>query len=194
MTTRAHLNPTLTDAELIAAVAARDQLALATVYDRHGPTVYSLACRIVSTPQIAEEIVQEVFLRLWNEPHRFDPTRGALRSFLYREAHSRSIERIRSEQARCRREERVDREEARPDLDVAQDAWHHIRRERIATALLELSVGEREAIDLAYFGGHTYREVAVMLGIAEGTVKSRIRLGLQKLARHLGDLELEETA
>jgi len=175
----------LDDATLVAAVGESDQLALKELYRRHGPAVYGLARRVVVDADRAEEVVQEVFLRLWNEPERFDPTRGALRSFLYRQAHSRSVERIRSEEARRRREERHDREQLHPAYDVEIEAWELIRSELVKDALDTLAEGEREAITLAYFGGRTYREVAVLLDLPEGTVKSRIRLGLNKLADQL---------
>jgi len=175
----------LDDATLVAAVGSRDEIALQEIYRRHGQALYGLACRVLHQPQLAEDVVQEVFLRLWNEPQRFDASRGALRSFLYREVQSRSVERIRSEEARRRREQRHEREIVLDDYDLEHEAWRLIRAERVKEALGELSDAERESIYLAYFGGHTYREVATLLGLSEGTVKSRIRLGLQKLAGKL---------
>jgi RNA polymerase sigma-70 factor (ECF subfamily) len=175
----------LDDVALVAAVGLSDQLALKELYRRHGPAIYSLARRVLVDADRADEVVQDVFLRLWNEPERFDAHRGALRSFLYRQAHSRAVERVRSEEARRRREARHDREEVRPDYDVELEAWELIRSELVKDALAELSETEREVITLAYFGGHTYREVAVILDLPEGTVKSRIRLGMNKLADQL---------
>ena len=175
----------LDDASLVAAVARSDELALQELYQRHGAAVYGLARRVLVDPDRAEEVVQEVFLRLWNEPERFNPTRGQLRSFLNRQAHSRAVERVRSEEARRRREERHDRENVGPAYDVEIEAWELIRSELVKEALDELSDAERQAITLAYFGGHTYRDVAVMLDLPEGTIKSRIRLGLGKLADKL---------
>ena len=175
----------LDDAALVAAVAHSDQRALEELYERHGPALYGLARRVLVDADRAEEVVQEVFLRLWNEPERFEPDRGALRSFLYRQVHSRSVERIRSEEARRRREERHDREALPSDYDVEAEAWQLIRSELVKDAVARLSEGEREAITLAYFGGRTYREVAEQLDLPEGTVKSRIRLGLNKLASEL---------
>jgi RNA polymerase sigma-70 factor (ECF subfamily) len=175
----------LDDASLVAAVARSDELALQELYQRHGAAVYGLARRVLVDPDRAEEVVQEVFLRLWNEPERFDPARGQLRSFLNRQAHSRAVERVRSEEARRRREERHDRENVAPAYDVEIEAWELIRSELVKEALDELSEAERQAITLAYFGGHTYRDVAVMLDLPEGTIKSRIRLGLGKLADKL---------
>lgn len=175
----------LDDADLVTAVARSDQLALQELYTRHGAAVYGLARRVLVDAERAEEVVQEVFLRLWNEPGRFDPARGALRSFLNREAHSRAIERVRSEEARRRREERHERERAEPPRDVEVEAWELIRSALVKEAMAELSEGERQAITLAYYGGRTYREVAVELDQPEGTIKSRIRIGLTKLADKL---------
>ncbi|MGZ4680880.1 MAG: sigma-70 family RNA polymerase sigma factor [Acidimicrobiales bacterium] len=175
----------LDDASLVAAVGRSDERALQELYERHGAAVYGLARRVLIDADRAEEVVQEVFLRLWNEPGRFDPARGKLRSFLNRQAHSRAVERVRSEEARRRREERHDRENVDPAYDVEIEAWELIRSELVKDALDQLTAAERQAITLAYFGGHTYREVAVMLDLPEGTIKSRIRLGLGKLADKL---------
>ncbi len=175
----------LDDARLIDAVGRGDQQALAEAYRRHGDGVYGLVRRVLADGAMAEEVTQEVFLRLWNEPHRYDADRGALRSFLLRQAHSRAVERVRSEEARRRREERVDRENVPPLADVEQQAMDGLSSRAVADALATLNEAEREAIVLAYFGGHSYREVALRLDLPEGTVKSRIRLGLAKLADRL---------
>jgi RNA polymerase sigma-70 factor (ECF subfamily) len=172
----------LDDARLVAAVAQRHQEALAEIYRRHGDSVFALIRRVMADRSIAEEITQEVFLRLWNEPERYDADRGALRSFLYRQGHSRAVERIRSEEARRRREARVDREAVPVAPDVEAQALQGLGSRAVADALADLSEAERQAIVLAYFGGLSYREVAVRLDLPEGTVKSRIRLGLAKLA------------
>ena len=163
----------------------RDQQALAEVYRRHGDGVFGLTRRVLADGAMAEEVTQEVFLRLWDEPHRYDPDRGALRSFLLRQAHSRAVERVRSEEARRRREDRVDRENVPTPPDVEQQALDDLSSEALTEALGTLSEGERQAIVLAYFGGNSYREVALRLDLPEGTVKSRIRLGLAKLADRL---------
>jgi RNA polymerase sigma-70 factor (ECF subfamily) len=175
----------LDDANLIAAIGRGEQPALAEVYRRHGDAVFGLARRVLRDPAMAEEVTQEVFLRLWDEPHRFDAGRGALRSFLLRQSHSRAVERVRQEEARRRREDRVDREAPPPVADVEAQALAGLTNREVADALAALSEGEREAIVLAYFGGHSYRDVASRLGLPEGTVKSRIRLGLGKLADRL---------
>jgi RNA polymerase sigma-70 factor (ECF subfamily) len=175
----------LDDGRLVLSVGSGSQDALAEVYRRHGDGVFGLARRVLGDQAMAEEVTQEVFLRLWDEPHRYDADRGALRSFLLRQAHSRAVERVRAEEARRRREDRVDREAVPSPPDVEQQALAGIGNEALADALAGLSEGERQAIVLAYFGGHSYREVAARLDLPEGTVKSRIRLGLAKLADRL---------
>ena len=183
------------DAALARAVVDGSDDALREIYQRHAGAMYALARRVLGDEHRAEEVVQEVFLRLWTEPQRYDAGRGALRSFLYRETHSRSIERIRSEQARARREaddHRRDPMSVQHD-DIEREVWAMIRSELVRDALAHLSEGERQAIELAYFGGHTYREVAAMLSLPEGTVKSRIRLGLNKLSTALADAGLGTT-
>jgi len=184
------LNHELDDARLIDAITRGEQHALAEAYRRHGDSVYGLTRRVLVDGAMAEEVTQEVFLRLWEEPHRFDPDRGALRSFLLRQSHSRAVERVRSEEARRRREDRVDRETVPARPDVEQQAMAGLSSDALADALATLSPGEREAIVLAYFGGHSYRDVAIRLDLPEGTVKSRIRLGLAKLADRLEASEL----
>ena len=176
-----------TDADLVAAIAARHQPALAEAYRRHGGAVFGLSARLLSDRSMAEDITQELFLRLWNEPHRFDPHRGALRSFLHREAHSRSIERIRSEEARRRREDRVHVTDEGTPPDLEAEVIASIESRSVVDALSSLDTDERQAIVLAYFGGLSYREVARRLDQPEGTIKSRIRTGLRKLATLIGD-------
>ncbi|MFM7272026.1 MAG: sigma-70 family RNA polymerase sigma factor [Actinomycetes bacterium] len=169
------------DAKLVVAIGRYSQESLAEAYRRHGGAAFALAQRLVADRAMAEEVVQEVFLRLWNDPEKFDPDRGSLRSYLLAQTHGRSVDLIRSETSRRRREER----EARMNVDAGYDLEREVvdlaLGEQIRSALETLGAGEREAIELAYFGGHTYREVAAILGEPEGTVKSRIRSGLTRL-------------
>jgi RNA polymerase sigma-70 factor (ECF subfamily) len=128
-----------------------------------------------------------VFLRLWNEPDRFDPQRGSLRAYLLAQAHGRSVDFIRSETSRRNREERDARLSAESGYDLEREVWDLAVADHVRDALESLSDGERSAIELAYFGGHTYREVARLLDEPEGTVKSRIRSGLGRLRSSLVD-------
>ncbi|MFK8022497.1 MAG: sigma-70 family RNA polymerase sigma factor [Ilumatobacter sp.] len=171
----------VSDAALAVSIARYDQEALAEAYRRHAGAVFGLAKRLLADHARAEEIVQEVFVRLWNEPDRFDPDRGSLRSFLLSNAHGRAVDVIRSDVARRRREEREASQTAEAGYDVAHEVWDLAMASHVREALGALTGGERTAIELAYFGGLTYREVAARLGEAEGTVKSRIRSGLKKL-------------
>jgi RNA polymerase sigma-70 factor (ECF subfamily) len=174
-----------TDAALVLAIGRYSQDALAEAYRRHAGSVFGLARRLLSDATLAEEIVQEVFLRLWNNPDRFDPGRGSLRSFLLASCHGRSVDLLRSEGSRRRREENDLRRTAEAGYDLEREVWDLTLGGHVREALARLPEGEREAIRLAYLGGHTYREVAVMLDEPEGTVKSRIRSGLKHLRADL---------
>lgn len=176
---------TASDSVLVLAVGRWDQDALSELYGRHGGAVFGLAKRVLQDRAVAEEIVQEVFLRLWDSPDRFDPERGSLRSFLLAQTHSRAIDLIRSDTARRRREEKEHRRQPEERPDIEHEVWGMVVGEHVKDAVDALPDGEREAIELAYFGGHSYREVAVLLDTPEGTVKSRIRSGLQHLREHL---------
>ena len=184
------IGPDASDTDLVAGVARRDQSALAEIYRRHGGAVFGLSRRVLGDEGLAEDITQEVFVRLWNEPQRFDATRGTLRSFLQRQSHSRSIERVRSEEARRRREDRTSALDPSSVAELESEVLRSIDADRVRAALDRLAPPEREAIIAAYFSGRSYREVAVALGVPEGTVKSRIRSGLSALSTLLADPEV----
>lgn len=148
--------------------------------------MFGLATRLLRDRTMAEEITQEVLLRLWNAPDKYDPERGSLRSYLLAHIHGRSIDFIRSESARRTREEREARLTAvSSGQSLEEEVWTLAVGEHVKAALQQLSEGEREAIELAYFGGLSYRDVARAMHSAEGTTKSRLRLGLGRLAREL---------
>jgi len=181
------------DAALVVAIGRWHEDALAEVYRRHGGAAYALARRLLNDKELAEEILQEVFLRLWNSPERFDSERGSLRSFLLAQVHGRSVDLLRSETSRRRREEREARESAKFGDDIEREVIDLTVSEKVKEVVAGLPVDERQAIELAYFGGHTYRQVAVMLDAPEGTVKSRIRSGLRRLRTDLAEAGLGVT-
>jgi RNA polymerase sigma-70 factor (ECF subfamily) len=171
----------LDDAALTRAIADRDDRALAEAYRRHGDSCFALARRVLFDRALAEEVVQEIFVRLWNLPDRYEPGRGSLRSFLIAQSHGRSVDLLRAETARRRREERESRERVTEPIDLEREVVNLTEAEAVRDALASLPEVERAAIELAYFGGHTYREVATLLQQPEGTVKSRIRAGMLRL-------------
>jgi RNA polymerase sigma-70 factor (ECF subfamily) len=173
------------DAVLVVAISRYRQDALAEAYRRHAGAVFALAKRLLLDAALAEEVVQEVFLRIWNQPEKFDPERGTLRSYLLAQCHGRSVDLLRSETSRRQREERDASRTAEKGYDLEHEVVDLTVAERVKEALERLPEGERAAITLAYFGGHTYREVADLLDEPEGTVKSRIRAGLRRLRTDL---------
>lgn len=160
---------------------AGDDRALCRCYDQYSSFVYGLALRVIGDPRAAEDVTQDVFLHLWERPGAFHPDRGGLRTWLGTLAHRRAVDHVRREEARRRRAVR-DAAQAVCTPDVEEMACALVAAERVRAALLTLPDEQREAIELAYFGGKTYREVAVVLGIPEGTAKSRMRLGLRRVA------------
>ncbi len=175
---------TASDASLAMAVARWQEEALAEIYRRHAGAVFGLAKRLIFDAVLAEEVTQEVFVRLWREPERFDPTRGSLRTFLLSVTHGRAIDILRSETSRRAREERT-RSVAEASYDLEQEVFDLTTAERVRQAVAKLPGVERKAIELAYFGGHSYREVAAIENEPEGTIKSRIRSGLRRMGRDL---------
>lgn len=180
------------DGTLVVAIGRWREDALAEAFRRHAGAVYALARRVLGDATSAEEVVQEVFLRLWNTPDRFDPDRGSLRAFLLAQAHGRSVDLVRSDTSRRRREERqaLASASAEGGYDIEREVWDLAVAEHVKGAVSGLPLEERKAIELAYFGGHTYREVAAMLSEPEGTVKSRIRSGLRRMRTSLADAGL----
>jgi RNA polymerase sigma-70 factor (ECF subfamily) len=179
------------DAHLVVAIGRWRQEALAEAYRRHAGAVFALASRVLANRTLAEEVVQEVFLRLWHHADRFDPERGSLRSWLLAQTHGRAVDLLRSETARRGREEREQRVRAEAGYDLEHEVADLVVADQVRAALEQLPREERRAIELAYFKGLTYREVAAALDQPEGTVKSRIRAGLKRLREGLAGAGVE---
>ena len=177
------------DAALVLSIGRWREEALAEAYRRHASSVFGLSCRLLTNFAVAEDVVQEIFLRLWNEPERYDPERGSLRSFLLTQTHGRSVDMLRSESARQRREVRESRDVAESGRGIDEEVLDIVMAETIKEALQTLPDGERLAIEMAYFEGRTYQETALRLGEPEGTVKSRIRSGLKRMRSNLPNPE-----
>jgi RNA polymerase sigma-70 factor (ECF subfamily) len=179
------------EAVLVARIAAGDDGALASLYDQFSSLVHGIAFRVTCDRGLAEEVVQDVFVSLWERPGAFDPDRGSVRTWLATIAHRRAVDRVRSSE-RARRREQASAAES-PDVatvDVAAEGEAVDTSARLWAAVDALPEDQRAAVRLAYAEGRTYREVARILAIPEGTAKSRLRLGLRKLAGVLGEQEV----
>jgi RNA polymerase sigma-70 factor (ECF subfamily) len=177
----------LADEELMQLVRGGDARAFETVYDRHGGAAFSLAYRMVANRAVAEDVVQEAFLSIWRSRMRYEPERGSVRSWVLGIVHHRTIDALRRNLVHDRRrssdeglEERHEAPE-RTDVEVARRDEARTVRAAIET----LPDEQTKVIELAYFGGFTHVQIAEMLGEPVGTIKGRMRLGLEKLRRQL---------
>ncbi len=178
-----------TDDELLVASATGDQTAFSELYDRIIPAVRGVARRVLRDPSLADEVAQEVMVEVWRKAARFDPERGSAPGWITTLAHRRAVDRVRSEQASRNRDERAGRRDTSRAFDEVADAVEvRLDHWQVRQALATLTERQREAVELAYFGGHTYRDVAEVLGIPEGTAKSRLRDGLARLRETLEGL------
>ena len=179
------------DRVLVDRLCRGEAAALDDLYDSYAGFVHGLALRVIGDRQAAEDVTQEVFVAMWEAPDRFDATRGSLRGFLATLTHRRAVDAIRREEARRRREVRVS-EATRPAPDLAEAIMRSDDWARVRSAVALLPDAQRRALELAYFRGRTYRQVADELGIPEGTAKSRLRLALQRVAEHLREEPSEQ--
>jgi RNA polymerase sigma-70 factor (ECF subfamily) len=181
-----------TDALLASRLTAGDDLALAEAFDRFGPAVYGAARRVTGDGASAQDVVQDVFVDLWSHPARYDPAAGSLRTYLIVRARHRAVDLVRSELRRIARQERHHRlAPGRPASSPGDDVLATDAAATIRAAVQALPDSQRRVVELAYFEGLSYREVAAAAGIPEGTAKSRIRLALAKLGIALDQQMLE---
>jgi RNA polymerase sigma-70 factor, ECF subfamily len=171
---------------LLSRAGRGDQAAFAELYDVLAPTLHGVVLKVVRDPAQSEEVTQEAFIELWRLAPRYDPSRGSVRSWAATLAHRRAIDRVRSEQAARDRTEREAQKRPAQSSDVAEQVVASIDGARVRKALDRLTKMQRQAVELAYFGGHSYREVALLLDVAEGTIKTRIRDGMIRLRDELG--------
>ena len=173
------------DADLAARLAAREEPALAELYDRYGGLAYSLALRILGDTGKAEDVVQEAFLKLWNGAARFDESRGSLRAWLTTAVRNRSIDLLRGRSLQERRELALKPEVRSSGAGPEEEAARSLERDAVRAALAELPEEQRESVLLSYFGGFTQAEIAELTGVPLSTVKGRMRLALEKLGAYL---------
>jgi RNA polymerase sigma factor (sigma-70 family) len=183
----------LSDEAVVALVARSDDTALAELYDRFGRVAYSIARRVLRDDKLAEDAVQEGFLAAWRSADRFMPERGKASTWVLTLVHRRAVDLVRREDRR-RAESLGDDRESSPADSAEDDAWLRFERERVQAALRQLPDQQREALELAYYGGFTQSELAERLGQPVGTIKSRMFTGLARLRELLGEPGAGETA
>lgn len=177
-----HAQPT--DDSLITAVASQDLTALATLYDRYGRIAYALAYRILGEPEAAEDVVHDGFISAWRGATGYRADRGNVRGWLLSIVHHRAVDVLRRKTTF--RPAPLEVAEQRPaDDDTAEEATRNVEHQSVRAALEALPPAQRRTIELAYFGGYTHVELAQIMGVPLGTVKGRMRIGLQKLRRAL---------
>ncbi len=174
--------PEATDEALLDAITARDDRALAALYDRYGGLAFALAYRILGDRGAAEDVVQDAFLSVWRRAGSFQTGRGSVRTWLLSIVHHRAIDRLRGTAGRARQDAPLDEVDR---VVSAEDPWREVsttlQREVLKRGLATLPDAQRETIELAYFGGYTQNEIAQRMAVPLGTVKGRMRIGLQKL-------------
>ena len=174
-------------AALLTRCARADEQAFADLYDATARRVHGLVLRVVRDPAQAEEVTQEVYLQVWRTATRFDATKGSALSWLMTLAHRRAVDRVRAAEAASRQDTTYhQRTQVVPHDATAEAAETSLEARRVRAALAELTTVQREALELAYFGGYTHTEVATMLDLPVGTAKTRIRDGLIRLRDAMG--------
>jgi RNA polymerase sigma factor (sigma-70 family) len=182
----------LSDEALVALLERGEEVALGELYDRYGRVAYGLALRMLRNETLAEDAVQEAFLTIWRTASRFVPERAKASTWLLTIVHRRSVDLVRREERRRTEPLGPGAEAVSPDSSAEDVAWLRLQRERVQQALRRLPDEQREAIELAYYGGFTQSELADRLGQPLGTIKSRMFAGLGRLREILVEVEPEE--
>ena len=170
------------DAALVTRVVNGDEAALEALYRRYGRVAYSLARRILGDDQLAQDVVQEVFLTIWRDAHKFDAGRGQVSTWLLTLTHHKAVDAVRREDNQRKRRQPAEVLDLRESgTRVDEDVWIGVRRDRVRAALVELPAVQREALGLAYFGGYTQREIAKITETPLGTVKTRMLAGMRRM-------------
>jgi len=173
--------------DLLERVARGDRVAFSELYDQMAPRVLGLVTRLLRDPSQSEEVTQEIFLEIWQTSTRFDPNKGGATTWILTMAHRRAVDRVRASQASRDRDVRVGIRDLDVDIDhVAESVEVRIESERVERAMARLTDMQRQAITLSYYGGYTNSEVATMLSVPIGTIKTRIRDGMIRLRDELG--------
>jgi RNA polymerase sigma-70 factor (ECF subfamily) len=172
----------LADEDLISLVREQNSEAFAALYDRHSRAAYSLAYRMLGDRQAAEDLVQDVFLKIWRAAGSYRAERGSVRTWTLSIVHNRGIDHLRSTASRRRTQEKIEASAPKSQpSDAFAETWRNSQREQIREALSTLPAEQLKILELAYFSGYTHAEIADLLSLPLGTVKGRMRLGLRKI-------------
>jgi len=176
-----------TQDQLLGLVAQGDQAAFGQLYDQIAPRVLGLVRRLLRDHAQSEEVTQEIFLEIWQSAKKYDSSKGGASSWIMTMAHRRAVDRVRASQASRDRDTRIGIRDYSPDYDnVSETVQIKIEHEKVEKAMLRLTELQRQAVTLAYFGGYSHSEVATMLSVPIGTVKTRLRDGMIRLRDELG--------
>ncbi|MDX6380288.1 MAG: hypothetical protein QOI57_1312 [Rubrobacteraceae bacterium] len=176
----------LADEDLMSLAGSGDAGAFAGLYDRHSRAAYSLAYRMMGERQAAEDLVQEAFLQVWRAARSYRAERGSVRTWILSIAHNRGIDQLRSTASRRRTQEKVEPSPTSQPSEAFAETWRNLQREQVREALRSLPSEQLKVLELAYYSGYTHMEIAKLLDLPLGTVKGRMRLGLQKIREYFG--------
>ncbi|MGH2812951.1 MAG: sigma-70 family RNA polymerase sigma factor, partial [Actinomycetota bacterium] len=179
--------PQRKDRDLLSRIGKGDDRAFSALYERYSPAALGLAIRICGDRALAEDVVQEAFLSIWKRPGSYTSERGSIAAYVMGAVHHKAVDAIRKEESLRRRERAVSDSSETAEDDLEEEGWLAVMRSEVRSAVERLSPLQREALDLAYFEGLTYSEVAEKLRIPLGTAKTRLRDGMLRLRDVLAD-------